>query len=264
MLDVMTHTPPHASSPPVERTPAWDDHTLSDPHRQADKAARIERMFDAIAPTYEKVNRVASLGRDAVWRRAAVAAADVRPNDLVLDIACGTGDMIRTFARQASPKRIIGLDFAAGMLARGTYGGIETRIDLIRGDALRLPLADESVDVVSCTFGVRNFQDLQAGLNEMHRVMRPGGRVVILEFALPEFFLFRWPYRLYTELILPRIGRWISRDKTGAYAYLPKSVGTFDRLETLIKKLELAGFSSVTARPMNLGGVVLYRGEKHG
>ncbi len=244
MLDVMTHTPPNASSSSTEGTPAWDNQTLSDPHARADKAARVERMFDAIAPTYEKVNRVASLGRDAAWRRAAVAAAEVQPNDVVLDIACGTGDMIRTFAAAASrPARIIGVDFAAGMLARGAYGGIETRIDLIRGDALRLPLADESVDVVSCAFGVRNFQDLQAGLNEVHRVMRPGGRVVILEFALPEFFLFRWPYRLYTELILPRLGRWISRDKTGAYAYLPKSVGTFDRREALIRKLESAGLA---------------------
>lgn len=265
MLWHMTPTRSDAGSPTEENAPVWDARTLNDPHGRSDKAARVERMFDAIAPTYERVNRVASFGRDAVWRRAAVNAAQVKLGDIVLDIACGTGDMIRTFACGATaPARIIGVDFAANMLARGAYGGIETPIDLIRGDALRLPLADAAVDVISCAFGVRNFQDLQTGLNEMQRVMRPGGRVVILEFALPEFFLFRWPYLLYTELILPRLGGWLSRDKTGAYAYLPKSVSTFDRRESLIKKLESSGFLSVAARPMNLGGVVLYRGEKHG
>jgi demethylmenaquinone methyltransferase/2-methoxy-6-polyprenyl-1,4-benzoquinol methylase len=248
-------------SPP----PAWDREALRAPHARADKAARVEAMFDAIASTYERVNTIGSLGRDAVWRRRAVAAANVGLADVVLDVCCGTGDMLRAFAAaRPRPQQIIGVDFAAKMLARGVCDGLGDKVRLIRGDALRLPLADESVDVVSCAFGVRNFQDLQAGLGEMFRVMRPGGRVVILEFALPEGGLLRWTYRLYCERVLPRLATLISRDRSGAYRYLPRSIQTFDRREVLARRLEQAGFSGVTAEGMNLGGVVLYRGEKPG
>ncbi len=244
-------------------TTAWDDATLRRPHAQPDKAARVRSMFDAIAPTYERVNRVASFGRDAAWRRRAVAAAAVRPADVLLDVACGTGDMIRAFdAAPMPPERLIGADFSGGMLSRGHYEGLRRPLQLLQADAQRLPLADASVDIVSCAFGVRNFQDLAAGLAEMQRVLRPGGRVVILEFALPESPLLRVPYRLYTEFILPRLGRWLSRDRSGAYRYLPQSVRSFARRRELAALLETAGFAEVTATPMNLGGVVLYRAVK--
>src|SRR5262245_11359988 len=159
-------------SPPV----AWDDSTLVNPHARVDKAVRVEAMFDAIAPTYERVNHIASLGRDAAWRRKAAALADVQASDVVLDVCCGTGDMIRTFAAHApTPRLILGVDFASQMLARGHYDGVTAPIQLCRADALRLPLPDASVDVISCAFGVRNFQDLDAGLREFLRVLRPGG-----------------------------------------------------------------------------------------
>jgi demethylmenaquinone methyltransferase/2-methoxy-6-polyprenyl-1,4-benzoquinol methylase len=133
----------------------WDDASLRQPHAQADKARRVEAMFNAIAPSYERVNAVASLGRDAAWRRRAVQCAAVRPDDVVLDLCCGTGDMIRTFASGPTPpRRILGLDFAAQMLACGRYDGLRPPVQLLRGDALRLPVADASVDVVSCAFGV--------------------------------------------------------------------------------------------------------------
>jgi demethylmenaquinone methyltransferase/2-methoxy-6-polyprenyl-1,4-benzoquinol methylase len=148
------------------------------------------------------------------------------------------------------------------MLAGGLYEGLPCPLQLLQADAQRLPLADASVDVASCAFGVRNFQNLPAGLAEMHRVLRPGGRVVILEFALPESALLRGPYRLYTEFILPRLGRWLSRDRTGAYAYLPQSVRAFARRRELAAMLAAAGFGHVSTTPMNLGGVVLYRGVK--
>lgn len=248
-------------SPP----PAWDREALRAPHARADKAARVEAMFDAIAPTYERVNTVGSLGRDAVWRRRAVAAAKVGPADVALDVCCGTGDMLCAFAAaRPRPRQIIGVDFAAQMLARGVHDGLGDEIRLIRGDALRLPLADESVDVISCAFGVRNFQDLQTGLCEMYRVTRPGGRVVILEFALPENRLLRWGYRLYCEYVLPRLATLISGDRSGAYRYLPRSIQTFDRRGVLAHRLEQAGFSSVRVEGMNLGGVVLYCGQKPG
>lgn len=220
-------------------------------------------MFDAIAPTYEKVNAVASLGQDARWRRVAVDAADVRPSDIALDICCGTGDMIRTFAAHTPPPaRILGLDFSRQMLAGGCYDRLGVPLQLLRGDALRLPLADASVDVISCAFGVRNFQDLADGLREMRRVLRPGGRLVVLEFAAPDNPLVRWGHQLYCNVLLPRIGRWISRDRTGAYTYLPRSINTFSRCGEMVRQIEQAGFSQVTTRKLNLGSVVVYRGVR--
>jgi demethylmenaquinone methyltransferase/2-methoxy-6-polyprenyl-1,4-benzoquinol methylase len=257
MLRRMPRTPKPASD-----SPAWDERVLREPHRASDKAARVQAMFDAIAPTYEKVNTIVSLGQDARWRRRAVAVADVTQSDVVLDVCCGTGDMIRTFAaHEPAPRLILGLDFAEQMLARGRYDGVIAPILLLRGDALRLPLRDEAVDVISCAFGVRNFQDLHGGLCEMRRVLRPGGRVVILEFASPENRLIRWGYRLYSERLLPWIGQWISRDKVGAYRYLPRSIRTFAQRREMIEALKGAGFSEVTATTMNLGTVVVYRGD---
>lgn len=245
------------------RPPAWDRDALRDPHAHADKATRVEVMFNAIAPTYERVNRLVSLGHDGGWRRAAVVAANVRASDVVLDICCGTGDMIRAFAANLPPPRLlIGVDFASHMLAWGRYDGIQTPIQLVRADGLRLPLDDETTDVVSCAFGVRNFQDLDAGLREMHRVLRPGGRVVILEFALPENRLLRWAYRLYCERVLPHFAALISRDKTGAYRYLPGSIRTFESRDALASRLKHVGLANVTVKPLNFGGVVIYRGEK--
>ena len=254
-------------------------------------------MFDAIAPTYERVNTVGSLGRDAIWRRRAVAAVQPGVGDIVLDIGCGTGDMLRAFAAaQPALRRVIGVDFAAQMLQRARLEapsrveaderrgslppkrlGREPRCranaedcgvpspvpcSLLRADALRLPLADATVDIISCAFAVRNFADVQAGLAEMARVARPGARVVILEFATPERVIWRRLYQFYCDVVLPRVGALISRDRTGAYRYLPRSIQTFEPVPTMVRRLQDVGFVAVTATRMNLGGVVLYRGER--
>ena len=241
-------------------SPLWDDGRLHAPHQLSDKAARVEAMFDAIAPTYERVNSVTSFGQDAGWRKRAVTLADVRAGDVVLDVCCGTGDMIRAFAGGvARPGQILGVDFAAQMLAAGHYDGLVTPYQIVRADALRLPIASGAVDIISCAFGVRNFQDLDAGLREFRRVLRPGGRVVILEFAPPENPLVRVGYRLYTESILPRIAGWLSRDTTGAYRYLPRSIRTFERRRDMEARLRRAGFDEVRSVAMNFGSVVIYR-----
>jgi demethylmenaquinone methyltransferase/2-methoxy-6-polyprenyl-1,4-benzoquinol methylase len=217
-------------------------------------------MFDAIAPAYERFNTLATLGRDAAWRRKAVAAADVRAGDVVLDVCCGTGDMLRAAARAAPAARLlIGVDFAANMLAQRR--GRESFF-LLRADALRLPLADGSVDAITCAFGVRNLRDLQAGLVEMYRVARPGARVVILEFAMPESAFWRWAYGLYCRIVLPALGFVVGRDRSGAYRYLPRSIYTFEPATALARRLENAGFRSVQYWPMNFGGVILYRGVR--
>jgi ubiquinone/menaquinone biosynthesis C-methylase UbiE len=174
----------------------WDQQTLTQPHERHDKATRVEAMFNAIAPTYERVNTLASFGQDARWRRRAVRSVQLSGGETILDVCCGTGDVIRTFAvNDPAPGRIIGLDFAREMLDSGRYAGITTPIELIHGDALNLPLGEQSVDVISCAFGVRNFQDLGRGLSEMWRVLRPGGKAVILEFTMPWNPLLRWRTR---------------------------------------------------------------------
>ncbi|MBN2445625.1 MAG: ubiquinone/menaquinone biosynthesis methyltransferase [Phycisphaerae bacterium] len=239
---------------------AWSDDTLGDPHGDPAKSRRVEAMFNAIAPTYERVNAAASLGQDARWRRRAVAAADPRPGDVVVDLCCGTGDMPRLFARvEPHLTRIIGVDFARAMLAVGRYTAGPVTIELLQADATRLPLADACADVVTCAFGVRNFQNLDAGLAEMRRILRPGGRAVILEFATPANRLVRWAYGVYCDVVVPRLGTWLSRDRTGAYRYLPRSIKTFDTRQAMTRRLIDIGFHPVTSIPLNLGGVVIYR-----
>ncbi len=243
----------------------WDEQTLRDPHAREDKARRVRAMFDAIAHSYERVNRIVSLGQDARWRKRAVALAEPRPGEVVLDVCCGTGDMIRTFARtQPGLARIVGVDFAGRMLRGGRYDGLDVPVHLLRADGLRLPLRDACADIVSCAFGVRNFQDLDAGLREFARVLRPGGRCVILEFAMPESRLVRWGYRVYSDRVLPLLATWVSRDRTGAYRYLPRSIETFDRPDQMVRRLEGTGFEAVRAVPLNLGTVVIYAGRRGG
>ncbi len=250
---------------PASTRPAWDSDALRDPHAQPDKAVRVEAMFDAIAPTYERVNTVATFGRDTAWRRRTVAAADVRPTDVVLDICCGTGDMLRAFAvHTPRPRLLLGVDFSAGMLAAAHFDGTPVPIRLIRADAVRLPLADASVDVITCAFGVRNFGDLAEGLREMHRVARPGARVLILEFAMPENALLCWAYQLYCDRVVPALAAIISRDRTGAYRYLPRSIRTFANTRVMAGRIADVVFQTVAVQRMNFGGVALYRGVKPG
>lgn len=240
----------------------WDAQRLSSPHTQRDKRYLVQRMFDAIAPTYERVNAMASFGRDRAWRREMVRLAQVRADDVLLDVACGTGDVARSFASAAvRPKRIIGADFSVPMLrlaadraiARGTF---------CQADALALPLADASVTIVTCAFGIRNFQDLECGLREMNRVLRPGGRAVILEFAVPATPVLRHLYLFYFRRVLPRAATLISRDRTGAYRYLPESVLSFQGSGAIVSALEATGFGEVVARPMTAGIVSIYVARK--
>ncbi|GMV97336.1 MAG: ubiquinone/menaquinone biosynthesis methyltransferase [Phycisphaerae bacterium] len=236
----------------------WDAARLENPHLEPDKPARVRAMFDAIAPTYERVNTLASGARDAFWRREMVRLAEVRAADVMLDVACGTGDVARTFAAAATrPRRIIGLDFAGRMLrqaaARPIPGGA-----FVQADALRLPLPDGCVSLVTCAFGVRNFADLRAGLLEMHRVLKPGGRAVVLEFCVPRQRLFRGLYLFYVNRLMPLLATWISRDRTGAYRYLPRSVLSFPDREGVAETFRSAGFESVTIHPLTGGIVAVY------
>lgn len=238
----------------------WDNKRLVDPHRQFDKAARVRAMFDEIAPSYERVNRLLSAGRDGFWRRRAVELADVGPADRVLDLACGTGDFARALAA-AGPALVVGCDFAERMLRRAVARPTDG-VRWARADALRLPFADEAFTVISVAFGVRNWQDLQRGLEEMHRALRPGGRVVILEFSTPRAPLVGAVYRFYFRNVLPRVATWISGDRSGAYRYLPASVSSFMEGEAMITALRDAGFDGAVCHRLTLGIVTVYLAHK--
>ena len=244
------------------RKNVWDEQRLNDPHGQPDKAERVRSMFDAIAPSYELVNRLASAGQDARWRRMMVRTAEIRPEDCLLDIACGTGDVARAFAAaQPAPARITGADFALEMLRLALPRSSE-RLSWCQADALHLPFADESHTLVTCAFGIRNFQDLETGLREMHRVLRPGGRAIILEFSMPTLPVLKQLYTLYFTGIMPRLATLISRDRSGAYRYLPQSVVSFTDREGIRSSLGRAGFRQVEVFPLTLGIVSVYRALK--
>ena len=252
----MTAMGPQGEPLRSRRPPAWDRAGLRRPHAQSDKARRVRRMFDAIAGTYELVNTLTSLGRDAYWRRQAVALAELRDAESVLDVACGTGDLARAFAA-ARRGAVVGVDFAERMLALAVRRGQPGQYWCL-GDAMHLPFAARTFSVVSCAFGVRNFQDVPAGLREMHWVLQPGGRAVIVEFSLPRRAVARGLYRLYFEGLMPIAATIVSRDRGGAYRYLPKSVVSFWDRGELAAALHEAGFERVTTHALTSGVVAVY------
>jgi len=250
---------------PTPAEPVWQEPDLEDPHARADKATRVRRMFAAIAPSYDLNNRLHSLWRDQAWRRRAVREARVADGELVVDVACGTGDLAQAFARTRA-SRVVGVDFTRPMLdlaerkrarlPRETGG----KLEYVLGDAQDLPLDNASADVVSIAFGIRNVDSPERALAEFARVLRPGGRLVILEFDRPGFGPVRWFNALYCGWIMPRTATWISGDKSGAYKYLPRSVETFVDRPSMLALIENAGFERVRAISLSLGICACYRG----
>lgn len=222
-------------------------------------------MFGAIARSYDLNNRLHSFGRDQAWRRAAVRLADVKPTDRVLDCACGTGDLTRAFA-DAGAKAVTGLDFTPEMLdiARSRrlspQESTAENISYVQGDAQNLPFDDESFDIVSIAFGIRNVARPPQALAEFRRVLRPGGRLIILEFGRPRLAPIRFLNNIYTRHIMPRTASLISRDKSGAYRYLPRSVETFLSVSEMSDAMTAAGFEVDAAKRMTFGVCIAYRG----
>jgi demethylmenaquinone methyltransferase/2-methoxy-6-polyprenyl-1,4-benzoquinol methylase len=246
----------------------WTDSLLANPHEATDKRSRVQRMFAAIAPSYDLNNRLHSLWMDQRWRAAAVRLAEVRPGDVVADIACGTGDLSLKFAEAlGGTGRVIGIDFTFEMLprARGKIAKCKmqnAKCKFVAGDGMRLPLPDGCADVVSIAFGIRNVSEPALAVREFFRILRPGGRLVILEFSLPTNRTLRGLYNFYFRKILPRTATLISGDKTGAYRYLPESVNTFISRDRMIELMQSAGFSRVEQHPLTCGVCVCYRGVK--
>lgn len=217
-------------------------------------------MFDDIAPTYDKLNHLLSLNVDKSWRRKAVRHIASRKPQRVLDIACGTGDFTIALAQAGVPD-VLGVDISEGMLevGRKKVAALGLNIEMKADDSESLSLADDSVDAVSVAFGVRNFEHLQQGLNEMHRVIRPGGEVCVVELSVPTHPLLLWGYKLYFLHVLPFFGGLISGHK-GAYKYLPTSVLAFPKPDAFCAMLREAGFHDVQARSFTFGLCRMFTG----
>jgi demethylmenaquinone methyltransferase/2-methoxy-6-polyprenyl-1,4-benzoquinol methylase len=228
--------------------------------------AKIAGMFDAIAERYDLLNTILSGGLDRYWRHHAINSLQLTGKERLLDVCTGTADVAIGAARRANgAARVVGVDFSGAMLVHGLEkvrrGGFASRIQLIRGDAMHLPVANESVHAATIAFGIRNVQQPEVAFKELLRVLRPGGRLAILEFGTPGSRIFGPVYAWYSRNILPRIGRAVSRHDA-AYTYLPESIGAFTYGDEFARLLNIAGFSQVEARPFMFGAVYLYVGQK--
>jgi demethylmenaquinone methyltransferase/2-methoxy-6-polyprenyl-1,4-benzoquinol methylase len=228
-------------------------------------ASRISAMFDEIAPRYDFLNHFLSAGIDRRWRKRAIRSLALSGRDVVLDLCCGTGDLAIE-AVKATPRaaRVVGVDFSPLMLKYGIdklrRRRLHRDIALVRGDASRIPVADESCDAITIGFGIRNVDDRAAACREMLRVLKPGGRLAILDFGIPSSPMFRKLYLSYFRHVLPRLGRWISGSRT-AYTYLPESVGAFET-GAFMDLLRASGFVEVAADPMMFASVFLYTARR--
>jgi demethylmenaquinone methyltransferase/2-methoxy-6-polyprenyl-1,4-benzoquinol methylase len=236
------------------------------PYRQdpGAKKEQVARMFNNISGHYDFLNHFLSMGIDRAWRRKAIGLLRPIKPKLILDVATGTGDFAIE-ALRLNPDRVVGVDIAEGMLDVGRRKlrdrKLNDRIELKFGDSENLPFEDNIFDAVIVAFGVRNFENLDAGLSEMHRVVRPGGTVVILEFSKPSKFPMKQLYNIYFTAILPILGRWISRDSS-AYRYLPESVKAFPDGQKFLDVLTTSGYKNAQCTPLTFGISSLYWGSK--
>ena len=225
----------------------------------------IAAMFDRISPKYDALNHLLSLNIDKVWRKKTAKTVSSFFPKTILDLATGTADLAIELAKRNPQAHIIGVDFSEKMLEIGkakiAKQGLDSQIELQWGNATSLPFEDNSFDTVTVAFGVRNFEDLSKGLSEIRRVLKPGGLAFILEFSMPENFPIKQAYRLYFKHILPKIGKWISKD-AHAYSYLPESVERFPKPSDFLRTLSDNGLIESSARHLGWGIATLYWATK--
>lgn len=237
------------------------------PYKEDDaaKKAQVARMFDSISWRYDFLNHFLSAGVDIYWRRRAMSELKTLKPKLILDVATGTADLAVQAIKSLDPEKVIGVDISDGMMEIGRKKveekGLSKKIELRKGDSENLPFEENKFDAVICAFGVRNFENLENGLADMLRVLKPGGKVVILEFSKPEKFPFREFYGLYFRFVVPIVGRLVSRDRS-AYDYLPASVHAFPRGKTFVGILDRLGYKNAACNPLTFGISSIYTGTK--
>jgi demethylmenaquinone methyltransferase/2-methoxy-6-polyprenyl-1,4-benzoquinol methylase len=228
--------------------------------------ARVRQMFGEIAGRYDLLNHLLSMNVDRYWRWRTVRAVPPTGDGPILDVCTGTGDLALAYYRAAGGKlKITGTDFCHPMLVIGAQKGdrwAKGEIEFLEADTQKLPFSDDTFQIVSVAFGLRNVSDTDQGLREMTRVCRPGGRVAVLEFSMPRWQPFRGIYGWYFRNVLPWLGQWLARNRQGAYNYLPASVMQFPEGEALVRRMEAAGLKQVTYRSLSFGIATLYVGVK--
>lgn len=224
-----------------------------------DQKQHIGLLFDRIAPTYDGLNHGLSLNIDRRWRRKTVQA--MQPANHVLDVAIGTADLTIEMLRRGKAQQVTGIDLSDRMMAIGQGKVEKLNVEFVHANAQQMPFEDNTFDAVTCAFGCRNFQDLDAGLSEMARVLKTGGQVTILEFSYPSNAFVRALYDIYFTHVLPAVGRLVSRDKT-AYTYLNRSVKSFCWGEAFAQHLRGAGLKDVQFNPLTFGIATIYTAIK--
>ncbi len=241
------------------------DNIVPDKTSEVSKKKQVAEMFNSIALRYDFLNRFLSIGIDKIWRKKAISELkDIHPK-LILDIATGTGDVAIAADKILHPDKIVGIDISEGMLEIGKKKiqklKLENKIELQRGDSETINYNASSFDAITVAFGVRNFQDLEKGLQEMFRVLKPGGKVSILEFSKPKAFMFKQLYTLYMRIVAPGFGKLIAKNKQ-AYDYLNNSVQAFPERENFVAILNKAGFKKTYYKSLSLGICCIYCGSK--
>ena len=230
---------------------------------EGSKREQVEQMFDHISPKYDLLNRLCSLGTDQGWRRKLIRTVGREPVDRLLDVATGTADLAIMASKVAG--HVTGADISAGMLAHGRTkvekAGLTEQIRLVQADAAKLPFAYGSFDAITAAFGVRNFEDLDQGIAGMVRVLRPGGRLFILEFSTPRQAPFKQLFRFYFHRVMPLIGRLVSKD-SAAYSYLPESVDAFPQGVAFEEVLRRRRLREIHSRQLTFGVATLYTARK--
>ena len=234
-------------------------------HSDLSKKEQVAGMFDQIAFRYDLLNRFLSGGIDIYWRKQAIKELRQLQPELILDVATGTADVAIMSWKYLRPKKIIGIDISEGMLHLGREKIakllLSNYIELKQGDSEAINFSDNTFDAITVAFGVRNFQNLEQGLHEMYRVVKPGGKLVILEFSKPKQVVFKGLYNLYMKVICPGIGKWLTKNRE-AYQYLHNSVKAFPEGETFLHILQQVGFSETSLKRLSLGICTIYCGRK--
>lgn len=224
--------------------------------------ARVREMFRQIAPRYDAMNHLLSLNIDRWWRNQAVKRLQVLDQSPILDICTGTGDLAFAIQRAHSDIKVIGSDFCFDMLRFARQKNSAANIPFLEADAQSLPFADDQFQCVTVAFGLRNVADTDRGLQEMTRVCRPGGQVMVLEFSSPTLPVLKQSYGFYFQHVLPKVGQLFAKNDKSAYQYLPESVGQFPSGQALLDRFTAAGLEKTTAKPLTCGVATIYQGFK--